>query len=254
MVDPMPRSPLVILGTGGSGTRVFARLAEAAGRCMGAHQSEANDAVALYWLAERWCGEIYTAWRRGEQIDFAGFDAELKPCLEAHLIEAEPGAPWGWKQPRSLYLLPALLRSYPDLLVLHVIRDGRDIAFGSHLRLEKAGDYAVPEWGRGLPAELRLALLWDEPNRLAADFGEERLGERYLRLRLEDACADPEATAERLVSFAEGTEVGPARVHSIVETPASLGRWRGRDPELVRAIERAAAEGLARFGYTRSPQ
>ncbi|MGC1852031.1 MAG: sulfotransferase [Solirubrobacterales bacterium] len=246
----MHRSPLVILGTGGSGTRVFTRLAEAAGRCMGAHQSEgAHDALALYWLAERWCGEIYTAWRRSEEMDLAGFDAELKPCVEVHLIEAEPEAPWGWKQPRSLYLLPALLHSYPDLLVVHVIRDGRDIAFGSEHRLKMAGSYAVPEWARDLPTEVKLALLWDEPNRLAADFCEKNLGERYLRLRLEDVCANPEATAARLANFAEGAEIAPARVHSIVETPASLGRWRGRDPALVDEVEHAAGEGLARFGY-----
>lgn len=246
----MPKSPLVILGTGGSGTRVFARLAEASGRHMGAHQSEANDAFALFYLAERWCGEVYTAWGRGEEIDFAGFDAELKPCVEMHLIEAEPGAPWGWKQPRSLFLLPALLHSYPDLLVLHVVRDGRDIAFGSHRRLEMTGGYAVPEWARDQPPEVQLASLWDEPNRLAADFAERHLGERYLRLRLEDLCGRPEATAERLTTFAEGEPIAATSLASIVETPPSLGRWREKDPVLLGAIERAAAEGLRRFGYT----
>lgn len=245
----MPRSPLVILGTGGSGTRVFARLAEAAGRHMGAHRAETEDALALFYIAQRWCGEIYTAWRRGERIDLEGFDAELKPCIEAHLIEAEPGEPWGWKQPRSLFLLPALLHSYPELLVLHVIRDGRDIAFGSRQRLEMTGAYAVPEWARERPAEVQLALLWDEPNRLAADFGEQRLGERYLRLRLEDLCASPRQTAARLAAFAEAEPVESQAVESIVATPASLGRWRRADPDLVYSAARAACKGLARFGY-----
>jgi hypothetical protein len=217
---------------------------------MGAHQSEANDAFALYWLAERWCGEIYTGWRDGDEMDFAAFDAELKPCVEVHLIEAEPNIPWGWKQPRSLYLLPALLYSYPDLLILHVVRDGRDIAFGSHLRLEKAGSYAVPEWAMDAPPELKLALLWDQPNRLAADLGERQLGERYLRLRLEDVCAEPEVTAERLVTFVEGKIIAPDRGRAIVETPPSLGRWREHDSASVTSIECAAAEGLERFGYT----
>jgi hypothetical protein len=217
---------------------------------MGAHQSEAKDALALFWLASRWCGEIYDAWRDGAEMDLAGFDAELEPCVEAHLIEAEPGTPWGWKQPRSLFLLPALLASYPDLLVLHVMRDGRDIAFGSQDRLTMTGSYAVPEWARDEPAEVRLALLWDEPNRLAADFCEKELGERYLRLRLEDACADTEGTAERLTAFAEGESITSEQLQAIVHPPATLGRWRDQDPALVAAVEQVAAKGLRRFGYT----
>jgi hypothetical protein len=245
----MRKSPLVIVGTGGSGTRAFARLAEAAGRAMGAHQNEANDAMAFFHLADKWCRRVYPAWRAGKSVDGAEFATDLRTCVEAHRDGAEPGEPWGWKQPRSLYMLPALASAFPDLLVLHVMRDGRDIAFGKQFRLAVAGDYAVPSAVDGEPPEVRLALMWAGPNGLAADFGENRLGERYLRLRLEDLCASPEETAARLVDFIDGDPIDPKGIRSIVETPPTLGRWRNADPQLLERVSDAASAGLSRFGY-----
>lgn len=245
----MPKSPLVIVGTGGSGTRAFARLAEASGRSMGAHQNEANDAMALFHLADRWCQRIYPAWLAGDWPNYPEFTADLETCVKAHLCETEMGVPWGWKQPRSLYLLPALANVYPDLLVLHVMRDGRDIAFGKQFRLAVAGGYAVPAGVEDEPTEVRLAMMWAGPNTLAADFGEQQLGERYLRLRLEDLCAEPVQTARRLVAFSEGDPIEPERVHSIVQTPTTIGRWRDAAPELLASVTNAAGGGLRRFGY-----
>jgi hypothetical protein len=245
----MPKSPLVIVGTGGSGTRAFARLAEASGRSMGTHQNEANDAMALFHFADIWCCRVYPAWRDGKTVDRSQFGADLEPCVRAHLRETDPGAPWGWKQPRSLYMLPALEAVYPNLLVLHVVRDGRDIAFGKQFRLSVAGDYAVPAAADREPLEVRLALMWAGPNGLAADFGERELGDRYLRLRLEDLCAKPVETAERLIAFAGGDPVEPDRVRSIVETPPTLGRWREAVPELLARVTDVAGGGLRRFGY-----
>lgn len=245
----MRESPLVVVGTPGSGTRVFARLAEAAGRDMGAHQTEANDAFAFFWFANRWCARVYPAWESGARIDAAEFEAELQPCLEAHLSETEPGAAWGWKQPRSLYMLPALRQVFPRMRVVHVVRDGRDVAFSAEPNVKLAGRFVVPESAADRPQEVKVAYVWDGPNRLAADFGERELGERYLRLSLEQVCREPEETASRLAAFAGGEPIDPERVHAIVQPPASLGRWRAKDPALVAEIARVAAEGLRRFGY-----
>jgi len=250
----MRKPPLVVVGTPGSGTRVFARLAEAAGWDMGAHQTEANDAFAFFWFANRWCERVYPAWASGGPIDHAEFEAELRPCLEAHLSDTEAGAPWGWKQPRSLYMLPALRHVFPEIGVIHVIRDGRDVAFSAEPNVKLAGRFALPESAAERPKEVKVAHIWDAPNRLAADFGEGELGleERYLRLRLEDVCAEPAQTAERLVAFAGGKPIEPGRVEAIVRPPSSLGRWRAKDPALVAEIEAVAAEGLRRFGYASS--
>jgi hypothetical protein len=245
----MRKFPLVVVGTPGSGTRVFARLVEATGRDMGAHQTAANDAFAFFRFANRWCKQVYPAWAEGEPIDHEAFEAELRPCLEAHLSETAPGAPWGWKQPRSLYMLPALHHAFPRMRVIHVLRDGRDVVFSSEPNVRLAGAFTVPPAAEASPDAVKAAFVWDAPNRLAADFGEARLGDRYLRLRLEDVCEAPEEIAQRIADFSGGCEIGADRVHEIVHTPESLGRWRGEDPDLVAEISEVAEAGLRRFGY-----
>jgi hypothetical protein len=52
-VHPDP-APLVITGIGGSGTRAFMRIAEAAGCYMGRNVNRSGDAMELYEIAERW--------------------------------------------------------------------------------------------------------------------------------------------------------------------------------------------------------
>src|SRR5437867_7179099 len=59
-VDPV-RAPLVIGGVGGSGTRVFWRIACAAGRSMGTRVNEAGDALELTDFADRWLAPYHAA-------------------------------------------------------------------------------------------------------------------------------------------------------------------------------------------------
>ena len=98
------------------------------------------------------------------------------------------GRPWGWKEPRSVYLLPFLAAELPGLRFLHVVRDGRDMAFSENqVQLRKHGDAVLGASDE--PEALRSIALWREVNLRAADFGERELGDRYLRIRFEDLCA-----------------------------------------------------------------
>jgi hypothetical protein len=246
----MHASPLVIVGIGGSGTRVFARLAAASGRNMGGPQNDSNDALALYGVADRWCEPVYRAWRSDAPFpDQKAFEADLASNVEYHRRGELSSVPWGWKQPRSIHLLPALEAAYPgDLRVLHVVRDGRDVAFGNDIHLRLTGSYSIPTESRNEPAPVQLAHLWATANSLAADFGERVLGERYLRVSLEDLCDDTDRTGERIVAFIGGN-APPKRIREIVDRPASIGRWLDADPEAAATVVEALGDALPRFGY-----
>ena len=58
---------------------------------------------------------------------------DFRRVLEDHCapIAANP-RPWGWKEPRSIYLLSFLHRHLPALRFLHVVRDGRDMALSKN--------------------------------------------------------------------------------------------------------------------------
>lgn len=244
----MTDSPLVIVGIGGSGTRVFARLAEAAGRFMGANQNVSNDALSLYSLADKWCEPVYRAWQSGDRGDWSEFAADLAVGIERHLDGLNPGTPWGWKQPRSIHLLPALIEAYPDLLLLHVLRDGRDVAFGGGIHLCLTGAYSVSEATRQEPNPMQLADLWSTANCLAADFGESRLGKRYLRVRLEDLCDNANRVAGEVADFAGG-DISRNRLENLVQAPKSRGRWREADLVTLSKVTTKAQSALRRFGY-----
>jgi hypothetical protein len=234
--------PGVIGATGGSGTRVLARIVQRAGMFVGSDLNDSLDALDFAAFADRWVGR--------ELPPEAA--AELRALVARQHAEAN-GRAWGWKEPRSVYLLPLLAEQLPGLRFLHVVRDGRDMAFSENqVQLRKHGDAVLGASTE--PDELRSISLWREVNVRAADFGERELGARYLRIRFEDLCAEPVAVTAQVLRFF-GLEGDAERFAAEeVEEPSSLGRWRAADPETVRLLEQRAGDVLRRFGYQSSSE
>jgi hypothetical protein len=236
-------APGVIGATGGSGTRVLARVVQRGGMYVGSDLNRSEDALDFAAFSDRWVDRH----ERGETPP--ELVAELRALVARQRAEAD-GRPWGWKEPRSLYLLASLDAQLPGLRFLHVVRDGRDMALSSNqVQLRKHGDAVLGPGGE--PEPLRSIALWREVNLRAADAGE-RMGARYLRLRFEDLCSAPvQHVAEVLRFFAlEGDAQRIAAEE--VQAPTSLGRWR--DSELREALTERAADALERFGYQSSSE
>jgi hypothetical protein len=243
-------SPLVIAGVGGSGTRVFAAIARAAGRDMGERVNEWADALELMDFADRWIAPYHAA-RTGRTplADASEMRSDLDAAVARHRTT---DGPWGWKQPRSIHFLPFLHETFPGLRFLHVVRDGRDVAFGGQARtvLENAGDAILGGGWRARPLPVALIELWTVANELAADYGEQRMGDRYLRVRFEDLCLDPRGVTAAVAGFEGATDNGAvAQVARSVGWPRSIGRWEGADPALRDAVAQAGDSALHRFGY-----
>jgi hypothetical protein len=237
--------PGVIGATGGSGTRVLARVVRRGGMYVGSDLNRSDDALDFAAFSDRWIDRRERGETPGELV------AELRALVARQHAEAG-GRPWGWKEPRSLYLLPLLDEQLPGLRFLHVVRDGRDMALSSNqVQLRKHGDAVL---GPGDdPEPLRSIALWREVNSRAADVGE-RMGGRYLRLRFEDLCAEPAARVAEVLQFF-GLEGDAAQIAAEeVQAPPSLGRWHDADPELRAALTERAADALARFGYQSSSE
>ncbi|HJQ75552.1 MAG TPA: sulfotransferase, partial [Gaiellaceae bacterium] len=232
--------PGVIGATGGSGTRVLARIVQRGGMFVGSDLNRSLDALDFAAFADRWI-------RREPPPQAA---AELRGLVLRQHADAD-GRPFGWKEPRSVYLLPLLAAELPGLRFLHVVRDGRDMALSENqVQLRKHGDAVLGASDE--PEALRSISLWREVNLRAADFGERELGDRYLRVRFEDLCAEPAAVTARVLGFF-GLEGDAERIAAEeVEAPGSIGRWRAEPAELVRALEERAGDALARFGYQSS--
>jgi len=242
--------PLIIGAMGGSGTRVIARIVERAGVFIGTDRNVSEDAMPFVDFYDRWINQFVLT-RALTPPAQRSMDGEFRACVARH--RAAIGAaevPWGWKEPRSIYLLPFFHRQFPDLRFIHVVRDGRDMAFSNNQnQLRKHGSAVLGLSDDAAPPHVRTALLWQTINLVTAEYGEARLGARYLRVRFEDLCADPRPVVAAICGFAGCPDAADGALAEVTP-PASLGRWRSSpDPALVADIVRCARPALTRFGY-----
>ncbi len=169
-------------------------------------------------------------------------------ALRARRGAGIPG--WGWKQPRSMYLLPFFCSQFPQMKFLHVVRDGRNMAYSSNQNQLRKHGRALLTWRERLrPLPLRSVILWSRINMTAAEYGEREMGARYMRMRFEDLCAEPEESVRRVLDFfkLEGDAARIARDE--VKSPPSLERWRKQPPHESAEVQRIAHAALRRFGY-----
>jgi hypothetical protein len=131
----------------------------------------------------------------------------LAKALDAHLAWCPRGMPWEWKLCETTFMLPRLATIIPGGRFIHLIRDGRDVAFSDHVAPEQTfwrrvyfQTDAIRSW-RGMRLEhaayerrshLFNARHWQESVRLGRAFGA-MLGPAYREVRYEQVCADPVA-------------------------------------------------------------
>jgi sulfotransferase family protein len=240
------------------------RIVRRAGLFMGSNLNASEDSLDFFDLSERWSDRRHAAWERGDPF-YAPWRLrwELSRSIAAHRAPIEdPAQAWGWKQPRSIHFLPLLHRRFPDMRFIHVIRDGRDLAFGR----ETAFRIAVGVHGSGVysaargmseelarqPAQVRMAALWARVNALAADYGEQHMGDAYRRVRLEDICARPPELARDLFEFvgAQADDDLILRTAADIHWPRTIGLHRRvKDLALLERVSKTGAAGLERFHY-----
>lgn len=247
------RDPVFVGGTGGSGTRVVASLAEQAGYFIGTYLNRSLDSLELNRFCEVWLHQHLAATRSGLSLKKqAAMDRDLDRALIRHR-SATPAvdAPWALKHPRTVLMLPYLYARHPGMKFIHVVRDGRDMAFSRNTtQVDLYGDLLKPNIDIGQSSAEKSMLFWAHSNLQAKLFAEASLAKRYLRVRFEDLCADPETEVRRLFAWLHARDEAAQVAGEMVESPKSIGRWRTESDSVVERITRIGAEALKAFGYT----
>lgn len=113
--------PLLIGGTGGSGTRVVAEIARAAGYYLGSNPNFALDSRDLTYFAHGWLA-LYLLRRRYRDprpgSTSAAEGAAMMKALEEALVHHRAGIgdhhrPWALKHTRIMFMWPALNARFP---------------------------------------------------------------------------------------------------------------------------------------------
>jgi hypothetical protein len=154
--------------------------------------------------------KLMDAWLQGWLFKYTGLDADLirkrilEECRSAgdflrivmeEMCRKQNVDRWAENTPDHVFYLREIKRAFPEALVVHVIRDGRDVA----LSLDKIG------WIRPLPWHRRqswiaAAFYWDWTVRKARKIGRQ-FGDQYMEVHYEDLVLKPEETLKKIGRF-----------------------------------------------------
>jgi Sulfotransferase family len=251
-MEDVTGAPIVIGGFGGSGTRVVARIVKQAGYYMGTNLNESEDAMEFVEFYDRWINRYLLRWLvpfYNEENDL--MDSDFRSCVSRHRREiAAEDARWGWKNPRSIHVLPFIHGQLPNLKFIQVVRDGRDIAFSTNdVQLRRHGSALLDPILLNAPPPIRTASLWARINMEAASYGEAQLARQYLILKFERLCQTPHQAVKEIFDFLGTNHDNVAVAAHEVVTPSSIGRWQHGDGEILKGIYAHAGEALRKFGY-----
>jgi hypothetical protein len=256
--------PIIVFNKSHSGSRLLARLLLAHGVFLGAERNESEDAFGIFDLVRPLVEKHYPDYSGLMRHGDPECAALAETILERHLRGRPPAARWGWKLCETLYALPVLSRIFPTAAFVHLIRDGRDVAFSDHVAPRESfwrkvyfDTDRIERWherGLGVRAYRRAphiynARHWVNSVTVARHYGS-MIGENYLEVRYEDLVLAPRLTAATLLA-ALGIPTDESRLDAFAASVdvSPVGRHRLMSRRLRSEAEAILRPTLEAFGY-----
>lgn len=265
-------SPIVVFNKSHSGSRLLARVLELGGVFLGSHQNESCDALDLVELVRHVVPRYYPDYVRlwcAEGVNDTILPHLIRTVFRRHLETLDPAAerPWGWKLCETTYIIPLIDFLFPAARYIHLIRDGRDVAFCDHVapanpfwkKIYFNTDHIASWRGYRLTGEdyrkrsyVYNAVHWVNSVNVGRSYGA-MLRERYLEVRYEDLCRDFARSVERVLGFVGVTSAAATiealrpEVHS-----NSIAKYRRASWWQLRRVLDIAKPELLALGYLAS--
>jgi hypothetical protein len=174
--------------------------------------------------------------------------------------------PWGWKDPRNTYTLPLWLDLFPEAKVIHIYRNGIDVAESLRVRWQKDLAHVQRKYRqqkfmvallpklRPFPLSVRCSNLGEgfnlwEQYLERARYHVESLGERALEVRYEDFLDEPFVHLKRLAHFAGVAADDQTLEKMVSQVRGSRAQAYKTNEELLHFSE-TVDEQLKRHGYS----
>lgn len=243
--------PVVIGAHGGSGTRVLPRALRLAGFWMGSWVNpRTEDAMSTRFFLQRYFEQAMA----DEPAQRVELERLFRALIRGHRVRMpDPSSAWGWKNPRSMWVIPFLARLYPGMRFIHLVRDGRDVALSKNLNLlRKHGTWLLGEQSPEADPVRSQLRLWALGNAIAARDGKRLLGNNYLHLSYEALCWAPRETLARMYDHVGQSVSRPMldRAQQLVVPPNSINAWRNSEHECLHQPNPEIRAVLRRFGYS----
>ncbi len=231
-LDIMP--PLIVLGMHRSGTSLVVRLLTSIGVHMGHRLSRDAESIFFQKLNRRIYSGVGAKWgyvarliqamrsqhfleHQTSAMRAAVFHAKRPLSKEPRIskffgpgrwktIQTHEPVHWGWKDPRTTLTFPIWLRVFPQAKILHILRNGIDVAISMHRRSLKQRSKI---WKRLFPLDYCPATLefdycfrlWEEYVSFVFDHVHLVPDGHYLEIRFEDLLRDSVNELRRIADF-----------------------------------------------------
>jgi hypothetical protein len=256
--------PVIVFCKSHSGSRLLARLMMAGGIWLGALRNDSEDSAQFLQLVEPLVKAYHPDWSRFFTQNADEVEALAIQVIDTHLVHRPKDAPWGWKLCETGYILPFVHRVFPQARFVHLLRDGRDVAFCDHVaprtpfwsKVYFDTDQISAWQGRGLSnrayqraPHIYNAQHWVNSVRLGRSYGA-MLGAQYIELRYEDMVSAPLRFATELMRRL-GIACHPEAFAPLLQTVRqdSLGKYRQESPRRVRQAMAVLRPMLEACGY-----
>ncbi len=205
-------APIIVIGMHRSGTSLLAELFSDLGIHMGKELDIHHEALCFKDTNKDLLALTGAHWAKPGPFlkalvtdRFAARCRDLvDTCLRRRLSsygEVGEAPAWGWKDPRNTLTLPIWLERFPQAKVVHIVRDGLDVALSMHRRELRRWVNKSDEKRLFPPTLGACHRLWKQYVSLGRDH--ERRHPRTLAMRYEDLLAHPEAELVKITAFAE---------------------------------------------------
>lgn len=251
--------PVILMGRGKSGTRLMAWACSKLGLSLGTSASlpagdidhrpfrEVIKVLARRNLDVQTLGEV----REAELILFQ------KSAYEAaHWLRLQPGGEhgWGWKWPETYLLAPYVFATFPHGRYIHMVRDGRDIAFKHHSTDDasrKLGRAVLAHLGvSGAPRYLQNAVSWEFQVNSYRTFAQVIPPAQRFEMTYEQFCSDPQGMMQRIAEFLHLPMTDACRAYiDGTLTAGQIAQYRDADPVQLAAVEARIGPTLKALGY-----
>ncbi len=193
---------------------------------------ERGLSLTIEAVLERFTGTTYT---------------ELVNWIMTEMAHQQGKSRWGIKRPSYALYVEDLVDMFPGAKILHIVRDGRDVAFSMRQARQSSFErnwyYAIKDW------EYHVCEAREGGNRLPEN--------QYMEVRYEDLMKAPVAEFEKIIHFMGETEENTKRLKQFTSKiqqmikPGNYEKWRHQVPEYaVKIMEQAAGNTLEAFGYS----
>lgn len=249
-------SPVILMGRGHSGTRVFAWICQFLGVNLGALETaRSGDAQDLKFTKQIKKIAIkcfhYQSPEEAEEFELEWLRYEI---WKYYRKLGSPQGLWGWKFPETYLLFPMLLKILPRARFIHMIRDGRDIAFKRHLTDDpnrKLGK-KILSYLNALhqPHTVQAALSWAYQVESFDGLKTRIPSDQLLEIKFESLCINPSLEVQKICRFLN-TPMTPECEDFISNkiNPKKVAQYAEQDREEIDSVEKLIRPVLKRHNY-----